>query len=497
MARISKKNKSEQKKAILSLIYQPELFENINEKEDEESKEFRKLITEEAKEKGVDSLELIDYFAENREELIGLLKKKNYEKFIPRLDKIYSPAGTFNLYQKIATQNKLTKDDLKSQSEESLVYQKGDLSYFYPIEKLDKLKGSVPKVYISQDKNINLLLLLTQEQQFSNIEKEAKCKFTLAEYARRRGYTNDKIQKSGNIFEELKKDLFSGAFTTYTIDSIMIDGKEYKVHGMPNFYKLYEPKNPKSEWIVEFNAPYDKWILEVLNGQAKQFYVYSPKEIEDPETSKRPYLHLFYREYIKMKRQSPSTMPIKVNNLLDKCGIGNEVLERPKECFRVLKDCLIYFSTHYEPVPEIESFNLYNDFHKTKTVKLPLSISEAFKEYSYEDFKDLLLAIGIRDIRDAYISFTRPKAKNNLKSDLNLSTEENNILEKTLKWFEGKITIIPIEDQRSQIKMYIKKLGFERYKELFNKEANKYNANALEFLTKVLPEEKDKLQELN
>ena len=134
MARISKKNKSEQKKAILSLIYQPELFENINEKEDEESKEFRTLITEEAKEKGVDSLELIDYFAENREELIGLLKKKNYEKFIPRLDKIYSPAGTFNLYQKIATQNKLTKDDLKSQSEESLVYQKGDLSYFYPIE---------------------------------------------------------------------------------------------------------------------------------------------------------------------------------------------------------------------------------------------------------------------------------------------------------------------------------------------------------------------------
>ncbi|MHB1347842.1 MAG: hypothetical protein ACYCXK_10155, partial [Candidatus Humimicrobiaceae bacterium] len=87
----------------------------------------------------------------------------------------------------------------------------------------------------------------------------------------------------------------------------MIDGKEYKVHGMPNFYKLYEPKNPKTDWIVEFNAPYNEWVVEVLNGEAKQFYIYNPKEIEDPETSKRPYLHLFYREYIKMKRSVPVT----------------------------------------------------------------------------------------------------------------------------------------------------------------------------------------------
>ena len=497
MAKVSKKKKNTQREALLSLIYQQELFDHVDEEDSGESKEFREFITEEAKERGVDSLELIDYFAENREELTQVLKKKNYDKFIPRLDKIYSPAGTFNIYQKITTQSKLTKNDLKSQSEESLIYQKGDLSYFYPIEKLDKLEGDVPKVYISQDKNLNLLLLLTQEQQFSSIKKEAKCKFSLVEYARRRGYSDEKIKKSGNIFEELKKDLFSGAYTTYTIDSIMIDGREYKVHGMPNFYKLYEPKNPKTEWIVEFNAPYEQWVVEVLNGEAKQFYIYNPKEIEDPETSKRPYLHLFYREYIKMKRSTPVTMPIKVINLLTKCGIGNEILERPKECFRVLKEFLIYFNTHYEPIPEIESFNLYNDFHKTETMKLPLSISEAFKEYSYEDFRGLLAAIGVKDIRDAYISFTRPRTKMKLKQNSKLTEEEDNILEKTLKWFEGKITVIPPEDQKSQLKMYIKKLGFERYKELFNKEANKYSPNALEFLTKVLPAEKDKLKNLN
>ncbi|MHB8278945.1 MAG: hypothetical protein ACYDIA_15010 [Candidatus Humimicrobiaceae bacterium] len=164
MSKVSKKNKNNQREALLSLIYQQELFDHLDEEDSGESKEFREFITEEAKARGVDSLELIDYFAENREELIQLLKKKNYNKFIPRLDKIYSPAGTFNVYQKVATQSKLTKNDLKSQSEESLVYQKDDLSYFYPIEKLDKLKGDVPKVYISQDKNLNLLLLLTQEQ---------------------------------------------------------------------------------------------------------------------------------------------------------------------------------------------------------------------------------------------------------------------------------------------------------------------------------------------
>jgi hypothetical protein len=72
-------------------------------------------------------------------------------------------------------------------------------------------------------------------------------------------------------------------------------------------------------------------------------------------------------EYIKMKRAVPVTMTIRVINLLTKRGIGSEVLDRPKECFRVLKEFLIYFGIHYEPIPEIESFNIYNDFHKTET----------------------------------------------------------------------------------------------------------------------------------
>jgi len=136
MSKVSKKNKNNQREALLSLIYQQELFDHLDEEDSGESKEFREFITEEAKARSVDSLELIDYFAENREELIQLLKKKNYNKFIPKLNKIYSLAGAFNVYQKVTTQSKLTKNDLRSQSKESLIYQKGDLSYFYPIEKI-------------------------------------------------------------------------------------------------------------------------------------------------------------------------------------------------------------------------------------------------------------------------------------------------------------------------------------------------------------------------
>ena len=70
MSKVSKKNKNNQREALLSLIYQQELFDHLDEEDSGESKEFREFITEEAKARSVDSLELIDYFAENREKLI-------------------------------------------------------------------------------------------------------------------------------------------------------------------------------------------------------------------------------------------------------------------------------------------------------------------------------------------------------------------------------------------------------------------------------------------
>ena len=97
--------------------------------------------------------------------------------------------------------------------------------------------------------------------------------------------------------------------------------------------------------------------------------------------------------------------------------------------------------------------------------------------------RDSLKAIGIKDIREAYISFKRPYV-NPKKSTLN--EEEERLLITTLKWFEGWEWKIPPKDRESLTKRYIKKYGIVEYGSLFNKEANKTNPNAIDFLTKVL-----------
>lgn len=136
--------------------------------------------------------------------------------------------------------------------------------------------------------------------------------------------------------------------------------------------------------------------MQILNKQARQYFIKSSKALEDRASTDKPYLFLFYQQLIRRKQYSLVTKPVKIGNLLTDMHLPDKILTRPKECFELLKECIIYFSNHYKPTPEIESFSLYNDFHKTKTVKLPLNISEAFKNYGYEDFKDLIKAIGIK-----------------------------------------------------------------------------------------------------
>ena len=227
--------------------------------------------------------------------------------------------------------------------------------------------------------------------------------------------------------------------------------------------------------------------MQILNKQARQYFIKSSKALEDRASTDKPYLFLFYQQLIRRKQYSLVTKPVKIGNLLADMHLPDKILTRPKECFELLKECLIYFSNHYKPIPEIENFSLYNDFHKTKTIKLPLNISEAFKNYGYEDFKGLLGAIGVKDVREAYISFKRPYKKPKRKHELN--EQETEMLNRTLKWFNGQVTKIPINDQESMIGMYIKKLGYDNYRELFEREANKSNVNAVEFLTRVLPDE--------
>lgn len=455
----------------------------MNNKNEITIKEFGEFLTKESKRRNIDTGKLMSYFVDHQEELKELLKNRNI--VFPKFDKFYEHSEIENITRQLFKTQKLKNlgrsvinEELSAEEVET--WESKGVQYIVKVNDLPKLEGN-PKVYVSQIKNINLLIGLTQEQQYNNTIKEAKCEFMLSYYAERRGYTK---QEHGKILEELRRDLLTGAYTTYKVDSIIIEGKKYTAHGIPNFYILYEPEDHKNNWIVTFNNPYSGWIQESLNGTAKQYFIKDPKAIEDRTTTERPYLFLFYMQLIKRKRENLYTTPVKIGSLFEDMKLPEDFLNRPKECYELLKECLFYFSEHYQPNPEIESFNIYNDFHKTKTFKQPLHISEAFKNYPYEDFKGLLNAIGIKDIREAYISFKRPQIKPKVKSKLD--EVEKNILNQTLEWFDGKIKI-PREDQESMIKMYIKKLGFVNYRELFEREANKAQANAVEFLTKVLP----------
>ena len=475
---------------------------------------LKNFIKKEAKRRKFDIAEMLDYFAEHVEDLTQFLEKPISafekspipgqlsifkEKDLKKFRKIYEHAEMEKIKSQLLKPGKLTKTGRTTINEN---YASGEVEswraegveYHIKVEDIMKLVGKNPKVYITQLKNISLLMGMTQEQQFNNSTKEARCEFKLSYYAERRGYTKKEILRGGNFFNELKRDLLTGAYTTYRIDKIIIEGKKYTRHGIPNFYILDEPENSGDNWIVKFNDPWKDWILQVLNGNAKQYFIEERKAIEDRHTTENPYLFLFYMQLIKRKRSNLLTTPIKVINLLEDMKLPEQILARPKECFKLLKECLIYFSENYRPVPELESFKLYNDYHKTKTLPLPIAISEAFKDYEYEDFKDLIKSMGLKDIREAYISFKRPHKKAGHK----LNKEENELLAGVLNWFEGNITRIPYRDQESLIKNYIIKLGYDYFKGLFETEANKYNADPVDFLTRVLPDKvKDKTEANN
>ena len=509
----NEKIKHEELKALLYLHYQSgykqeQLFSVEENTEFEENKKFRTLISKEAKNRNLTPFELISYFAENKEELIELLEKKDIE--YPKFSKIYTHSETEKIIKSVlVTQGqglheKAFKDNfdnmLPQQNGEVKIWEGKGIDYIVDVGDLIKLEGKPPKVYVSQAKNILLLMGMIQEQQFNKDEKEAICRFKLSYYAERRGYTAEEIAKSGNFYNELKRDLLSGALTSY--GKILVKGKKYTVYN--SFYALYVPDEPGEDWIVEFNNPYRAHILQILNKEARQQFIKSTKAIEDRNTTEKPYLFLFYQQLTDRKRDNLITIPVKVSNLLTGMKLQDKILARPKECFKLLQECLIYFSKHYEPAPEIEEFYLYNDFHKTKTIKLPLHISEAFKHYSYEDFKGHIQAIGIKDIREAYISFKRPYVKPGAKFvEFILTDEDKQLIDEILAWVtdweeykEGNQIPFTTEERYQFLSDYIRHLGHEKVQLSFDEELIRgktgktkpyYVADPIGYLTKRLP----------
>ena len=424
------------------------------------------------------------------EENIKAFEKR--KKLPQRFKKHYISSELIKLSQNLFETQKLNKKGRETINvsftegeTEVEVWEGKNTDYYIKISDLPELKGKSPKMYVNQMKNFYLLMGMIQEQQFNNDRKEANCKFTLSEYAKRRGYTEEQIKKSGSYFNELKGDLISGAFTNYKIKKLKLHGEFYTWLG--SMYGVGKPDKPKGEWEISFNFPYSKMILSILEGEARPYFVKNPKAIEDRTTDNKPYLFLFYIQLTKRKQEKLTTQLIKIISLLKDMKLPEKILIRPKECFKILKECIIYFSQHYQPIPELESFNLYNDIHKTKTVKLPLSISESFKKYEYPDFKELLKSIGIKDIREAYISFKRPYSKPK-SSKYKLTREDKELRDDILEWTNEREELSnyffeKTEEERGKyISDRIGFLGYELVKDLFEEEKAKKRPSAYHFL---------------
>jgi len=379
------------------------------------------------------------------------------------------------------------------------IWQSGNVEHFIKQTDLAKLKDQTPKVYVSQDKNIKLLLALTEQQQFKNEEKKAEASFTLKEYAKLRGYTEEEIKVGGKFLAELKRDLITGAYTTYRINEITINGKKYIAHGIPNFYILLEPKNPKDKWQVKFNTFYAESILKILKGEARQYFSHYLKEVADRKTTEKPYLHFFYNQLIYRRQKGKTTIPKKILNLLKEMGVEKQVLERPKRCFEVLKGCLVYIATKYPE--ELESIYFFNDFNKQKEKHLPLSSLKALEDFKYKDFKNLLEAIGIKDIREGFISFVRQAGtKKELPAPALTPQDNSELIDQILEWVDrnidwAKMITLTREGTERYLKDSLNHLGFDRLNELFRQEAQATYPNAVRFLTKTLPAEFKERQE--
>lgn len=261
-----------------------------------------------------------------------------------------------------------------------------------------------PKLGVSQAKNIDALGFMLQRENWRREKtgepKKAEFEFSLKDYAKTRGYNEANIARGGEFLTELKRDLFTGAYTTYRLDKIILDGKEYTAHGLPNIYVLLEPKNKKDNWKIVYNEPYKNYYI---NGG--QYYPILLEAIKDKGTDKQKgYLYFFFKLVMSYASTGDFKTQLFVSTLLDKIKVGDQTKTEPTLAFKVLCECIYYTATEYKAITEVRFF----ESGKCKKVKVITDL-EKFKSWSYESFKKEVLAeLGLTDIRDALISFNTP-----------------------------------------------------------------------------------------
>jgi len=280
-----------------------------------------------------------------------------------------------------------------------------------------------PKVAVSQAKNIDTLIYLLEKANRKRVkqglEKVTELEFTLKEYAKIRGYSEQEVARSGNFINELKKDLVSGGITSYKVT--WGDRPLWN-----NFYGFSPGVKGQEKWLVFFNEPYASMLLTC----EKDYYPILVKAIGDKSTNdKKGYRYFFLKQvfFLQNNPEKNFRTRIKVNNLLEKIQMS-EATKRPGESFKVLAECISYVAGYKDILTEVR-------FLKTKDGE-PVVIKDLsiFESISYEQFKkDYLRGLEIEDIRDALISFNTTTLKAEPEQEAEPGTEpeaeQKNIIE--------------------------------------------------------------------
>jgi len=374
------------------------------------------------------------------------------------------------------------------------------IEYLIKITDLENMKYKKPQVYTDAKKNLYLLIYTILKQQKDKEEKKARAEFTLGEYLKTRGYTEEEIKRGGKFYELARQVIESGAYTSFRRTLVSPDGKR-GIEILGSFYSIIkegrrkkdtgEIKGKNTRYIISFNSPYSD-IIEKWLKEGGQYYPVPLKMIADRNLDRNPVLFNFidYLIYISGNESYPKN----ILHLLEDIGVKEDILKRPAKSFEILKKCLLYTKENY---PEfLGSITILN---QNLTKRLPLKDFKGLSNYTMKRFKEILKsALGEDDLRRCYVIFHKeeePTLMLEMPGDKLKDNKE--LLEEILKWIGDweRVTGYEIRLDSSARKRYINKcievLGYDKVLELFLRDANASYPNAFDFLFKTLKEELD------
>ena len=139
-------------------------------------------------------------------------------------------------------------------------------------------KENLAKIKLSQKKNLEAIILLLQREnkrrEMRGEPIKAEVEFYLSDYAEVRGYSKKELSEA--ILNKLKKDIYSGALTTYYLKEAEYNGKKYKVHGLA-FYRLITLDVVKDKWLIIIDEFFRD---EILHSGTEFIYKLESKNLD-------------------------------------------------------------------------------------------------------------------------------------------------------------------------------------------------------------------------